>query len=74
MRKIIDARKFYPINQDTLKGGRMNEKEIIKKIKLYEIDLEFCKEAGYKILAKDIEAKVKELNELLLRSKEITCN
>ena len=37
----------------------MNEKEIIKKIKLYEIDLEFCKEAGYKIVASDLKAKIK---------------
>ena len=51
----------------------MNEKEIIKTIKLYEIDLEFCKEAGYKIVAKDIEAKIKELNKLLVQLKENLC-
>jgi len=52
----------------------MNEKEIIKTIKLYEIDLEFCKEAGYKIVAKDIKAKIKKLNKLLMQSKEATCD
>ena len=50
----------------------MNKKEIIKKIKLYEIDLEFCKEAGYKIVAKDIEAKIKALNALVLQPMEVT--
>lgn len=50
----------------------MNKKEIIKKIKLYEIDLEFCKEAGYKIVAKDIEAKIKSLNELVSQPREVT--
>ena len=48
----------------------MNKKEIIKKIKLYEIDLEFCKEAGYKIVAKDIKAKIKALNALVSQPKE----
>tara|TARA_B100001057_G_C22142578_1_gene678852 strand:+ start:296 stop:442 length:147 start_codon:yes stop_codon:yes gene_type:complete len=43
----------------------MNKKEIIAKIKLYEIDLGFCKEAGYKITAAELEAKIKELNVLL---------
>ncbi len=43
----------------------MNKKEIAEKIKLYEADLEFCKEAGYKTIAVELQAKIKELNELL---------
>jgi len=43
----------------------MNKKEIIEKIELYEIDLEFCKESGYKITAAELEVKIKELNDLL---------
>ena len=45
----------------------MNKKEILEKIKLYEIDLEFCKEAGYKTTAAEIEVKIKELNLLLVQ-------
>ena len=52
----------------------MSEKDIIEKIRLYEIDLEFCKEAGYKIVASDLKAKIKALNMLLTQPKEITCN
>lgn len=47
----------------------MNKKEIIKKIELYEIDLAFCKEAGYQIVAADLEVKIKMLNELLKQQK-----
>ena len=47
----------------------MNKKEIIEKIELYEVDLEFCKEAGYQIVAADLEDKIKVLNELLKQQK-----
>ena len=43
----------------------MNKKDILKKIKLYKIDLEFSKEFGYKIVESDIAVKIKELNVLL---------
>ena len=43
----------------------MIKEEIIEKIKLYEIDLAFAKEAGYKTVASDIEATIKKLNDLL---------
>ena len=45
----------------------MNKKDMLKKIKLYKIDLEFSKESGYKIVESDIEAKIKELNVLLAK-------
>jgi len=47
----------------------MNKKEIIKKIELYEADLEFCKEAGYQTVAADLEDKIKMLNDLLKQQK-----
>jgi hypothetical protein len=43
----------------------MNKEEIKNKIELYKIDLEFCKSSGYKATAAELEAKIKELNELL---------
>ena len=43
----------------------MNKEEIKNKIKLYKIDLEFCKTSGYKAIATELEAKIEELNTLL---------
>ena len=43
----------------------MTKQEIIEKIELYKIDLEFCKEAGYEIIAADLISKIKILNVLL---------
>ena len=39
----------------------MNRKEILEKIRLYEIDLEFCISAGYYEAAADIENSINDL-------------
>ena len=39
----------------------MNKKETLEKIRLYEIDLKFCKESGYNEVAADIEQKINSL-------------
>ena len=43
----------------------MTKQEITKKIELYKIDLEFCEEAGYDIIAADLISKIKILKVLL---------
>ena len=39
----------------------MNKKDRLEKIRLYEIDLKFCKESGYHEVATDIEQKINSL-------------
>lgn len=52
----------------------MNKKEAIEKIRLYKIDLEFCKEAGYKTIAIELKDKIKALNLFISQqSKENPC-
>jgi hypothetical protein len=66
MENVTLASTVYNITiTTTTNGDKMNKKEIAEKIKLYEADLEFCKEAGYKTIAVELQAKIKELNELL---------
>ena len=44
----------------------MTKQEIIELIERYEIDLIYCKDAGYNEAAADIETKINELKSLLM--------
>ena len=49
----------------------MNKKDILKKIRLYKIDLLFCKESSYNEIASDLETKIKLLELKLSEVKHV---
>ena len=52
----------------------MNKKDILEKIRLYKIDLSFCKESSYNEVASELETKIKLLESKLSEVKHVSVN